>query len=56
MKEAIRDYISRIAYGKSLEDMKRIYEAAWEASLESNNEAELIQKILDISREFNGKP
>lgn len=56
MKDAIRDYINRIAYGKSLEDMKKIYEKAWEASLEAENESELIQKILDISREYNNKP
>jgi len=53
MKEQIRDYVSRIAYGKSLEDMKQIYEKAWEASLETENEGELIKKILEISREYN---
>jgi len=53
VKEQIKDYVDRIAYGRSLQDMKLIYEAAWEASLESENDAELIQKILDISREYN---
>ena len=55
LKDTVKDYVSKIAYGRSLETQMKIYEAAWQASLEAENESELIQKILDISREYNNK-
>ena len=53
MKEAIRDYVDRICYGKSMEQRIEILEEVLNAYAEEMDVDKLMKRVLDISRRFN---
>lgn len=53
MKEAIRDYVDRICYGRSMEQRIEILEKVLDAYVEETDVDILMKRILDISREYN---
>jgi len=53
MKEAIRDYVDRVCYGRSMEQRIEILEQVLDAYAEETDVDKLMKRILAISREYN---